>query len=539
MSQRLTLYDLEGRVVRTLVLNSPGSVPQTVQLDNLVTGSYIVRSELYSATALGGVLTGILEHPLSVQGITELNTAVGAAIRSVAVRPDSKTLRVPESDRLYPVALADGNIETFSQPADFQWSVLGGVATVSQSGRVTAVSEGSGSVRATHVPTGHRGSAALTIQPNQPVTSKWTIFVYLNAANDLYSYSVPNMNQMERMANNPEVRYVVQWKQTQRVWGNSSFDGTRRYLVTPDSTSTITSQLVQDLGAGVDMGSPNTLNQFVTWAKAYYPAQRYGLIVWNHGNGWRRTADRFGSGPLAASYDDDTGNAIQTWQMGQALAGHHFDFLAWDCSLMQMMEVAFECKDFADYIVGSEESPPAEGYPYDTVLAPFVANPDAATATLCRSFVDGMLGVPGYSGRKITQSVLETAKLSTLATRIDALAAQLITHRTAIAATIQSIRAQAQSYSPTGIRYYRDLDDLCARLVAAAIPDSIKTAATNVRSALAAAVVHEGHNAQSSGSRGLSIDFSPGSVFLGAAADYGNLKLSQQTRWDNWLTVAP
>lgn len=539
LSQRLTLLDLDGRVVQSLVLNSPGSAPQTVELADLVPGSYVLRAEMFSAGNLGGTFTGSVEQPIAISDITNFSTNVGATVSTIRVNPAAISLRIPESAKLYAVGLDLSGTATFTNSTDYTWTALSSTVSVSSAGRVTAVSAGTGSVRATHTPTNARGAASVTVQSSSPTTSKWTILVFLNAANDLYSYSVPNMNQIEQIAGSADVRFVVQWKQTQRIWSNSSFDGTRRYLAKADNTSTIASQLVQDLGGGVDMGSPQTLKSFIAWAKTYYPAERYGLIVWNHGNGWRRTAQRQDSGPKAVSYDDETGNAIQIWQLSTALTGQQFDFLAWDSSLMQMLEVAYEVRNYTKYIVGSEESPPAEGYPYNTVFAPFAQNPVASTVLLTRSFVDATLAVPGYSNRKITQSVLDATKLATLATRIDALAAELISQGNSIAATVQAIRNQSQSYSQSTLRYYRDLDDICARLIAAAVPNSLKTAASSVRSALADAVVHEGHNAMSPGSRGLSIDFSPGSVFAGGAADYGNLQLSQATRWDQWLTVAP
>jgi hypothetical protein len=336
---------------------------------------------------------------------------------------------VPESKLLLARGLAASGKATFTRASDFSWQALGSAATVDSQGRVTATATGTGSIRATHTPTGRQASSSIQVQPFTPHTGKWTVLVYLNAANDLYSFSTLNVNQMERVAGNPDVRFVLQWKQFAAEFPSSTFDGTRRYVVQPDSTNTIASKLVQDLGTNVDMGIPQTLLDFVRWGKTYYPAEHYCLVIWNHGNGWRRSAQD--SKPYAASYDDQTGNAIQTWQMGAALQGEHFDILAWDCSLMQMMEVAYECRDSADYIVGSEESPPGEGYPYDLVFDGFRDNPDAGARTLSKGFVDGMLAVPSYAGRKITQSVFETSKLPAVATALDGLGAALIANNSA------------------------------------------------------------------------------------------------------------
>jgi len=108
--------------------------------------------------------------------------------------------------------------------------------------------------------------------------------VFLNAANDLDDYSELNINQMEQIQTNPNVRVVVQWKRAARFAPPGSWTGTRRYLIQYDTDAQrINSRLLEDLGEGVDMGSADTLREFVRWARANYPADRYALVIWNHG----------------------------------------------------------------------------------------------------------------------------------------------------------------------------------------------------------------------------------------------------------------
>ena len=147
-----------------------------------------------------------------------------------------------------------------------------------------------------------------------------------------------------------------------------------------------------------------------------------------------------------------------------------------------------------------------------------------------------MLGVPGYAGRKITQSVVDTSKLGALERSIDALARQFMANPGTYTTAIQQVRANAQAYSQTGSRYYRDLHDVCTRLEALTDLDSW---CADIRAKLADAIVWEGHNAQSAGSHGLSIDMTPGTTFLPNAADYGRLQFAQANRWDDWLVVSP
>lgn len=369
--------------------------------------------------------------------------------------------------------------------------------------------------------------------------SKWTVMVFMNAANDLYPFSTFNMNQIERVAQNPDVRFVVQWKQSRARFPGSSFDGTRRYLAKSDNTNAIQSTLVQNLGSGVDMGSYVTLRSFVNWTKQRFPADRYCLVIWNHGNGWQSRNNEVNWPTRAVSYDDETHNAIEIWELRQALEGTKVDILAWDASLMQMLEVAYEVRDHARYVVGSEESPPGAGYPYDLVFDNFRDAPDLPSATLAQSFVDGMLAVPEYQINKITQSVLDTDALPALRDAITVLAQQLRTHSAALQTVIQSIRQQAQSYSPHPARVYRDLIDVCLRLEAATSIPEVVAASSTVRSAATAAIVYEGHNANSPGSTGISIDFSDGALFADFGKSYGLMTFAQDSGWDEWLAISP
>lgn len=371
---------------------------------------------------------------------------------------------------------------------------------------------------------------------------KWTVMVYMNAANDLYSFSTLNMNQIENITTNSQVRYVVQWKQSTDLFSQSTFNGTRRYIAYPDPSdlskpNPITSHLLQDMGTGIDMGIPSTLHEFVTWAKSEYPADHYALVIWNHGNGWERSVDDGGI-TRGVSYDDQTGNAIQIWQLEEALGGTNLDMIAYDASLMQMAEVAYEMKGLTPLVIGSEESPPGAGYPYNTVFKPFSDTPDMSPRDLSKSFVDGMVNNPDYVNRKITQSVLDSSKLSDLGVKASALANLLFLHPEENDAIVAA-RTATQAYSPVDFRHYFDLYDFCVNLKSRVAASDLKSACDDLIASIQAATVWEGHNSQSPRSHGIAIDLSSGTEFAALRPDYLNLAWAKSTSWDEWLRVAP
>ncbi|MBI5208359.1 MAG: hypothetical protein HY927_00125 [Elusimicrobia bacterium] len=248
-------------------------------------------------------------------------------------------------------------------------------------------------------------------------TREWTVMVYINGKNNLETYGLKDVNEMEAVGSSDKVGVAVELG---RIKGYSSEDGdwvgSRRYLVKKDNdTAKITSPVLQDLGK-VDMGDWKHLVDFVNWAKAAAPAKRYMLVVWNHGSGWDRLRSKDGDvWTTGISYDDETGNHISTAQLGQAMAGiGKVDIYASDACLMQMAEVDYQIKDFADVIVGSEETEPADGYSYDTLLAGLAAAPAATAAELGKITARTYTAHYAKLGQGATQSAVNAAALGAL-----------------------------------------------------------------------------------------------------------------------------
>ena len=548
-SQVLQVLDADGSAVRTEALNRQGANSSQKTVANVTPGIYELRVTLYSLENAGGVIIGVVSVVVELCGGAQspavVKTTSARQATKITVAPSQHTLSQQQRQRYIATPRAATNEAVFFPTGSITWSVLGGIGDVTTDGDFTAVNVGDGSVRAETSSPPLAGAGSVTVEEFIITTTKWTILVFLNAANNLAPDSEDDVNEMERVAANLDVRFIVQWKQSRDVTPGASFDGVRRYLIKPDTSPTIVSELLQSnlvdgQGNALDMGDPQVLNDFLVWAKTFYPADRYVLDIWNHGNGWRRSLDNRG-GTRGFSYDDQYGSSIEIWQLDQALAGQHFDVLCWDASLMQMLEVAYEARTYADYIVGSEESPPAAGYPYDEVFDVFRDNPDDTTANLTKGFIDGMLNYEPYQFRAITQSSLDSSKLTALAVSMDTFAQEMILNRTTIATAVQNARANAQKYSPTSFRVFRDLVGVCLLLEAdGSVPDSVKAAAADVRAKVADAIVWEGHNNEySPGSNGVSIDFSSWEQFGPGSTDYRRLKFAQDTCWDEWLVIAP
>jgi hypothetical protein len=356
-------------------------------------------------------------------------------------------------------------------------------------------------------------------------TAEWTIMVYINAKNNLEKYGLLDVNEMELVGSTDKMNVVVELG---RINGYDSSDGnwisSRRYLVKKDADmKKIASPVIKDLGK-VDMGDYRHLVDFAKWAKASYPAKKYMLIVWNHGSGWDKKRVQQGRG---ISYDDETGNHITTPQLGlamQQLGG--VDVYGSDACLMQMPEVVYQIKDYATYVVGSEETEPGDGYTYNTFLAPVAARPTMSPEELGRLAVDAYADHYQQLGQEHTQSLVRTAAMGQFANLMTAFAEAMMA--AGDKAGVKNAIAQAESYA---VSDNRDIAHF-ARLMAASSADAnVKARAQAVDAFVRNNLVSHNRQLRYDNSFGIA-GYMPGYYFN---SDYNSLAWASATKWDEFI----
>ncbi len=102
------------------------------------------------------------------------------------------------------------------------------------------------------------------------------------------------------------------------------------------------------------MAAPETLADFIRWGTQTYPAQKYALVLWDHGGG-------AGTGLFIDELFG--GDVMYLYELRQALAdgGAHFEAVVIDACLMANLETAWSLKDHANWLVASEEIVPGKG----------------------------------------------------------------------------------------------------------------------------------------------------------------------------------
>lgn len=191
----------------------------------------------------------------------------------------------------------------------------------------------------------------------------WTILVYMAADNDLTQQAIDDIIQMEEASVSSSINIIVQLDPNQY----STNPEARRYRIKHNRDPQITSPVIEYLGE-IDSGDYYTLAQFVNWTVNKYPASRYALFIWSHGSGWTRDENE----QRWICPDNDSLNQISIangeFKNAFQLFPRKMDILVLDACFMQTIEVITEVYQYNDYIVGSENSVPYEGFPYKEIL---------------------------------------------------------------------------------------------------------------------------------------------------------------------------
>ncbi|MFH0898942.1 MAG: clostripain-related cysteine peptidase [bacterium] len=238
--------------------------------------------------------------------------------------------------------------------------------------------------------------------------AEWTVLIYAQANNSLGHFAYKSFNDMASVGSDKELNVLVQWYK----FGEH---GTFRYKIEKEKM-----QLDQCISTPTDGNKVEDLVGAMQWAVTKYPAKKYCLVLWNHGIGildpaWGHSAmmavnPNFFKDNPRIQIEDLTLQALETEDsthpqlaegypyradfyrgilfnersrtymnnqvLSQALSkiktnilnNKKIDILGMDACLMAMIEVGYQIKDYANYMVGSQEVELAYGWDYKSIL---------------------------------------------------------------------------------------------------------------------------------------------------------------------------
>jgi len=204
----------------------------------------------------------------------------------------------------------------------------------------------------------------------------WTVLVYMDGDNDLERWVTHDIDrELAAAGSTADVQVVVLADRSPRYsTADGDWKGTLAFHVTKGMRAT-PENAVADWGER-DMGSPQTLSDFVTWAKASYPARHTALFLWDHGWGWW---------PDYTLWDATSNDSMDMDEVRRAMEETHgVDVVGMDTCLGQMIEVEATFRGFADAIVGSEDEIGYTGIDYAQVVGRLQSAPGMGAADAAR-----------------------------------------------------------------------------------------------------------------------------------------------------------
>lgn len=335
----------------------------------------------------------------------------------------------------------------------------------------------------------------------------YTVLVYM-VGSDLESSNgcaSADLVEMMRSGFDPSRTNVIVYTGGSQRWQLSIPNNRNCVLELGSERATV----VAATNSSANMGNPNTLSDFVSWATQNYPSNHTALVIWDHGAG-----PVYGCG-FDQLYRNDS-LSIAEMQQAMHAAGYggerKLDWVGFDACLMNSLEILKAWEQYAQFFVGSQDTEDAHGWDY-AFLNKLNETQDArsiATEAVesFERFYASYTSV--YSSPNVTLSAIDLSATQALEDALDVLSDALLDDfeqgNFASAARARE-KCRSFGYSDDGTSYATSLIDLLdfASMLAQEHPEAL----TSMQDAMTQAVVLNTSNL--SGANGVSLYYPVGS----------------------------
>ncbi len=283
----------------------------------------------------------------------------------------------------------------------------------------------------------------------------------------------------------------------------------------------------------MNMGDPTTLTWCINQAAALFPSTHLAVSMWDHGYAWNYVCTDDSSGGDSLS--------MQELQSAIATAAKPIDVLAFDCCNMGNIEVAYQVSktNLVSYMVGSEETVPGNGFPYDLMLNNIANNP----AITPRDFAIAMVDAWGvyYDGQTWATTVglaafdiaQMVASMPTITTWSADMKGLLPGYKSAYGTALKN------TYNMWGTHYFTDMGDYGVNLVKTrGVNDAKLKADTNAMvTAVQSFCIKVWNGDHMTQCKGISLYWGTGNEWKAKATAYKALAFSVDTGWGAFLTA--
>ncbi len=288
---------------------------------------------------------------------------------------------------------------------------------------------------------------------------------------------------------------------------------------------------VRDMGE-VDMGAPETLSEFLRYARKRYPSERTFITFYDHGGGW-----------AGACVDVTSDGSILSMEDMQKAFGENggVDIVCYSAPcLMGALESVFELRNLTDVYIGSEN---LSGYLYwngamKTICDLMEYSPDMPTFEMGKEIVGAVhenarINVSKYYD-DFTMSAVRTDRMEALGQAVDALAQAFCNEPAGSVPMVRQARAEAEIFSNNV-----DIYDLVEKFRNLTADTQLQNLCQQVMDRLEDSIIYEAHGDPLTGAHGLAV-YCPESRDK-YSSSYGSggygLDFATETSWDEFLDL--
>lgn len=335
-----------------------------------------------------------------------------------------------------------------------------------------------------------------SVYGNQPEkkedTDTWSIFIYmcgssLETDDRAASY---NLSELVSADYDEKINLIVETGGA-KIWHNEdiSNENIQRHILREDGLELL------DTLPQANMGEEQTLTDFLDWGLKTYVADKYVLLMWDHGDGVI-------NGMCWDEIFDDTLSLIEV-SNSLTVTDASFDLVVCDTCLMDSIELSGILSDHADYFVASEETVPTNGMDYRSWYNGLADNTDMGAAELGKIVVDTY----SESYRQypvqynyITMALIDLSAIETLSAEFDKLCNELLKSVSTDEGYVQYMRniRDVQSYDDDKADTVDLWDYIKCNKNLLESTESFETAYKN-------AILHEYHGSANTKSHGLAV----------------------------------
>jgi len=236
--------------------------------------------------------------------------------------------------------------------------------------------------------------------PVEDLSHDKMVLVYLAGNNDLKREALESIVKMQRGARDMGGDLLV-FAKTER-------DRSHLLKIRHSSGNRIVSDTLKSYG-NENSSDPFFLSRVISDSRSFSAATTYGLVLWSHATAWAPPPH---IEIKTKSFGYDEGVEMDIMDLKDVLP-NDFEYILFDACSMASMEVVYELRNNARYILASPAEVLSSGFPYGEIAPHLFNGPDGLKA-VSRKFIDHYASLSGLFA-SATVSLIDTKELDGIA----------------------------------------------------------------------------------------------------------------------------